>query len=262
MGTTKRTITYDAPGGEPLAADLYIPEASAPAPVLICIHGGAWKRGTRLSYGSLGPYLAAAGYLVASIDYRLVTGTANRYPAALDDVRAAIRYVRDHAAELNADVDRIGLMGDSAGGHLAALTGLTDAARIKAIVGVFGVYDCAAQWRADLGTLPGANFTEEFLGVPLSADRRLYFDASPISYAIAANNTPAMLLAWGTEDDVVLPQQSEDFLLALKHAGFFVRTIVQAAPHYWVGDPLDEPGSYSAFLAPRLRRFLDERLAI
>jgi acetyl esterase/lipase len=254
------TITFAAPGGEALAADVYAPETTTPAPVLICIHGGAWKRGSRASYGHLGPRLAAAGYLVLSIDYRLVAGTANRYPAALEDVRAAIRYVRDHAAELHADAGRIGLMGDSAGGHLATLAGLTDAASIKAIVGVFGVYDCAAQWHADLTNLPGANFTEEFLGVPLSADRRRYFEASPISYAIAANNAPAILLAWGTEDDVVLPQQSEDFLLALKQAGFFVRTAVQAAPHYWVGDPLDEPGSYSAFLLPRLVRFLNERL--
>jgi len=260
MATTKRTITYAAPGGD-LEADVYAPDATAAAPVVICIHGGAWKRGTRHSYGALGPWLAAAGYLVLSIEYRLVSGATNRYPAALDDVRAAVRYVREHATDLGADPARIALMGDSAGGHLATLTGLTDAAGIKAIVGIFGVYDCAAQWNTDRASR-GDNFIEEFLGAPLTANRRLYFDASPISYAIEANNAPAVLLAWGTVDDIVLPEQSENFLRALKLAGFYVRTVVQAAPHYWVGDPLDEPGSYSGFFAVRLKRFLDEKLAV
>jgi hypothetical protein len=71
-----------------------------------------------------------------------------------------------------------------------------------------------------------------------------------------------VLLSWGTRDDLVdSKQQSEAFLLALKQAGFFVRTaVVPGAPHYWLSDPIDEPGSFSGFLAPRLVRFLAERL--
>jgi acetyl esterase/lipase len=93
-------------------------------------------------------------------------------------------------------------------------------------------------------------------------DRRLYFEASPISYATIANNQVAVLLSWGTQDDLVdSKQQSEAFLLALKQAGFFARTaVVPGAPHYWLSDPIDEPGSFSGFLAPRLVRFLAERL--
>jgi acetyl esterase/lipase len=254
------TITYAMPDGEALVADVYAPAGSAPAPVLICMHGGGWKGGARRSYRFLGPWLADAGYLVLAIEYRLVSGAANRYPAAVDDVHSAIAYVRAHAAELNADVTRIGLMGDSAGGHLAALAGLTDAAHVKALVGVFGVYDLAAQWEADLTSRPHDNITEHFIGAPLTHDRRRYFDASPLSHAILANNRVSVLLAWGTDDDIVLPAQSERFLLALKQANFYVRTVVQSGPHYWLGDPLDDPGSYSGFLAPRLRRFLDERL--
>jgi acetyl esterase/lipase len=254
------TLTFASPGGESLDADVYAPDGSAPAPVLICVHGGGWQRGARGSYRFLGPRLADAGYLVLSIDYRLVSGARNRYPAAVDDVRAAVAYVRAHAAELNADPLRIGLIGDSAGAHLAALTGLTDAATIKTVVAVFGIYDCAAQWQADLTTRPGEGIAEAFLGVPLTTDRQRYFDASPISYATTANNAVSFLLAWGTEDDLVVPAQSEAFLLALKQAGFYVRTVVQTAPHYWMSDPLDEPGSYSAFLLPRMLRFLNERL--
>jgi acetyl esterase/lipase len=260
MASTMRTITYATVDGEPLEADVYTPASGGAAPVVICIHGGAWKRGSRSSYRFIGALLADAGYLVLSLDYRLMRGPTNIYPAAIDDVRSAVAYVRAHAAELNADASRIALMGDSAGGHLSAFVGLTDAAAIRVIVPIFGIFDLAAQWNADLSTLPHDNFTEQFLGVPLSENRRIYFEASPLTHAIRANNAVAVLLVWGTTDDVVAPAQSEAFLLALKQAGFFVRTIVQAAPHYWVGDPLDEPGSYSAFFAARLLRFLNERL--
>ncbi len=258
-----KTITYATPNGERLEADLYAPEpGGAPAPVVICAHGGGWKGGARRTYRFLGPWLAAAGYLVMSIDYRLLRGAENRYPAAVDDVRAALAYVRANASDLGADAGRVALMGDSAGAHLIALAGLTAGNAVKAIVPVFGVYDLAAQWESDLLSRPHDNICENFLGAPLTHDRKLYFDASPISHAVTANNALAVLLAWGTYDDIVAPAQSERFLLALKQANFYVRTVVQAAPHYWMSDPLDDPGSYSGFFAPRLLRFLNERVAV
>ena len=130
------------------------------------------------------------------------------------------------------------------------------------MVGVFGVYDMVANWVDFQRQTPGDNATDIFLGVTPMDDRKLYFEASPISYATFANNKVAVFLSWGTEDDLVnIHQQSEPFMLALKQAGFFVRSsIVQGAPHYWTGDPIDEPGSFTGFLAPRLHRFLVERL--
>jgi hypothetical protein len=69
------------------------------------------------------------------------------------------------------------------------------------------------------------------------------------------------LLAWGTEDDIADPGQSKAFLTALKQARFFVRTVVvPSAPHFWMTDPIEEPGSFTGFLAPRLLRFLAQRL--
>jgi hypothetical protein len=93
-------------------------------------------------------------------------------------------------------------------------------------------------------------------------DPRRYFDASPINYATFANNQIGVFLSVGTEDDLVNRRaQTDAFLLKLKQANFFVRTcIVQGAPHYWLNDPIEEPGSYCGFLAPRLMRFLQERL--
>jgi acetyl esterase/lipase len=255
-----RTVVFTTPGGEELRADAYLPEAAVPVPVVIAIHGGGWKAGSRDSYRHLGHLLNGHGYAVFSIDYRLVRKDKNRYPAAADDVRAALAYVREHAAELNIDTQRIALMGDSAGGHLAALVGLTERPAPKVVVGIFGVYDMAAQWQHDLAPRPYDNIAEIFLGASLVDDRKLYFDASPISHVVRSNAGPAFLLTWGTHDDIVDPAQSEAFLLALKQAGFYVRTVIQDAPHFWAGDPLEEAGSHSAFFAARLLRFLDERL--
>jgi dipeptidyl aminopeptidase/acylaminoacyl peptidase len=106
------------------------------------------------------------------------------------------------------------------------------------------------------------NKVEKFIGAPSMANRQTYFDASPVSYATYSNKAIGVLLATGTNDDLVDPKtQTEPFQLALKQASFFVRPcIVPGAPHYWMNDPIEEPGSLSGFLAPRLMRFLAERL--
>jgi dipeptidyl aminopeptidase/acylaminoacyl peptidase len=132
------------------------------------------------------------------------------------------------------------------------------------LVGVYGVYDLYAMW-CSLQVQDGRNSdnkVEKFIGAPPMVSRQTYFEASPISYATYANNAIGVLLATGTNDDLVDPKtQTEPFQLALKQAGFFVRPcIVPGAPHYWMNDPIEEPGSLSGFLAPRLLRFLAERL--
>jgi len=133
---------------------------------------------------------------------------------------------------------------------------------VKVLIGTYGIYDLLTQWRySQLGN-PGDNLVECMLGVSPTKDRRIYFDASPLSHAITANNKTAVFLIWGTEDDVVdYRSQTLPFLEALKQAEFQVRPcVVHGAPHYWLSDPMDEPGSHSGFVAPRLLRFLAERL--
>ncbi|HEV8021895.1 MAG TPA: alpha/beta hydrolase [Candidatus Lustribacter sp.] len=260
----EKPIVYATPGGEALSADAYLPDSKQPAPVIIAIHGGSWKRGVRSSYKYLGPFFAARGFALLTLDYRLATDVKNLYPAAVDDVRAAVRYVREHAAELNVDPGRIVLLGDSAGGHLAALVGLTERPQVKVVVGVVGVYDLAAQWQHDLPVRPSDNIAQGFLGVPLPDNRQLYFEASPVSHATTANAAggPSFMLAWSLFDDIVdHATQSEVFLRALKQAGFYTRSLVQQTNHFWIGDPLDEAGSHSAYFAVRLLRFLEDRFS-
>jgi len=195
------------------------------------------------------------------------------------DIRAAVQFMRGSANEFRLDPNRIALWGNSAGAHLAALVALAGdgplfkggypqdphaalSSSVKVVIGTYGIYDLFAQWRhSQLGN-PGDNLVESMLGVSPVKDRRIYFDASPMSHAITANNKTAVFLIWGTEDDVVdYRTQSLEFLLALKQAEFQVRPcVVHGAPHYWLSDPIDEPGSHSGFVAPRLLRFLAERL--
>jgi acetyl esterase/lipase len=218
------------------------------------VHGGGWQIGDKDFYQHWGPYLAQRGYAVFSINYRLKT-----YPGAVEDVRAAVRFLREKDG---IDPQRIGLIGDSAGAHLAALAGLGGEANVKALVAVYGVYDMAAQWEQDLARRPLDNIVQKFLGASLLENRRLYFEASPLSYATLERNKLACLLVSGTEDDVADRRtQTDAFLRALKQAGFFVRTVIlPGAGHFWMSDPLDESQGFPAMLAPKLVRFLQQRL--
>ena len=269
-------LVYAEHGGSKLLGDLYLPKGRAKAPVLVAIHGGGWIAGSRQFYRYWGLFLARAGYAVFAIDYRL--GKAGTFPAAVYDAKAAVQFIRAKAAEFDLDPDRIGLVGDAAGAQLAALIGLAadqfnsayrdDAnaavpANVKAVVGFYGVYDVAAQWTHDLVMRPSDNLVEKFLGASPMQNRRLYFDASPLSYATLDHNKVRFLLIYGTDDEIADPaSQSGAFLTALTQAGFFVRRIVlPGAGHFWASEPFEsEPHGYSALAIPRLMRFLESSL--
>jgi acetyl esterase/lipase len=262
--------------GVKLVGDLYLPKGRTKAPVLVAVHGGGWQIGARAFYRYWGLFLARNGYAVFAIDYRLAK--AGVFPAAVYDTKAAIQFVRAKAGEYDLDAERIGLIGDSAGAHLSALVALAGdqfnsayrddanaavSANVKAVVGFYGVYDMHAQWMHDLVSRPNDKIVEKFLGASPMQNRRLYFDASPISYATVDRNQVRFLLIHGTDDDIVdPPSQSGAFLTALTQAGFFVRRIViPGAGHFWSADPFEsEPHSYSALAIPRLLRFLETSL--
>ncbi len=276
---TRPGLTYATHDSVALAGDLYLPRGAGPFPVLVGVHGGGWVQGVRGQFQHWGRYLASHGVALFAISYRLATKGQKTFPHAVQDVLAAVQFVRGNAKDFNLAPERVGIFGHSAGGNLGALAALggkgtlfangypndphakqpTD---VKVFCGVYGVYDIAEMWQKYNLQSPKQNNIEWFTGVPLPDNRQLYFDASPINYAITANNKVAVHLSVGTEDDLVDRKANTDtFVLALKQAGFFVRTtILQGAPHYWGSDPIDEPGSFSGFLAPRLLRFLAEKL--
>jgi acetyl esterase/lipase len=275
----RQGIEYARHDGAALLGDLYAPEAPGRYPAIVAVHGGGWQQGTRNAYTGWGHHLTQAGIALFAVDYRLCKKDQKTYPEAVHDVRAAVQYLRGSAADLKIDAKRIGLWGDSAGAQLAALVALAGdhpvfadgtkgdpfgavSTKVKCCVGLYGVYDLAAQWQHDLLSRPTDQITEKFLGTAPIDDRQIYFDSSPMSYVTRANNQTAFFIAYGTEDDVVdIKTQSEAFVLALKQSGSFVRTaILQGAPHFWGSEPIDEPGSFSGFLAPRVKRFLAERL--
>lgn len=252
-------VQRDVEYGAGLFGDLYLPKAPGMHPALVAVHGGAWQVGDKDFYQHWGPYLAQRGYAVFAVNYRLMREGRKAYPEAVHDVRAAVQFLHEKKA---IDPQRIGLIGDSAGAHLAALVALAGDTRVKVLVGIYGVYDLAAQWEQDLIRRPLDNITQKFLGASLVQNRMLYFEASPLSYATLDRNQTACLLACGTEDDIVDRRtQTQAFMRALKQAGFYVRpAILPGAPHFWMSDPIDEPGSFAGILAPQLTRFLQQRL--
>src|SRR6266446_6100613 len=259
---TRLGIPYATHDGVSLLGDLYMPASAGRFPALVAVHGGGWQAGARSTFQFWGPYLAERGYVLFAISYRLAKKGQKMFPQAVHDVLAAVQYVRANAPSLKVDPERIGLMGASAGAHLAALAALgrdsfkgaypNDAqasvsAQVNALVGVYGVYDVLDMWQRYALYSPRENNIENFLGASPMEDPRLYFEASPINYASFANNAIGVLLCVGTEDDLVdRRSQTDAFLVRLKRANFFARTcIVQGAPHYWMGDPIEEPRSYS-----------------
>jgi len=272
--TSLDNVDYVAHDGVKLTGDLYLPKGTSKTPLIIAIHGGGWQNGSPAAYQHWGPYLARNGYGLFAIRYRL--GKAGSYPKAVYDVKAAIQFIRAKAGDLDVDPDRIGLWGDSAGGHLAALTGLAAdqftaeyrndphagvPVNVKTVVGFYGVYDLLAQWHHDQIARPRDQIAEKFLGASPMQNRKLYFESSPISYATIDRNKTSFMLVHGTADDIVDPAQTQQFWQALNQAGSYSRRmVIPGAGHFFSSDPHDEPGSFSGLAAPRVLRFLRERL--
>jgi acetyl esterase/lipase len=173
----RRDLPYATHDGVALAGDYYVPKAPGKYPVVVAVHGGGWQGGAKGGYRFWGPYLNQRGIALYAIDNRLSKPGQPAYPQEVQDVRAAIQFVKSKAADLKADPERVGLMGDSAGAHLAALTALAyDSApfanaypsdpyasvnpRVKAVVGAYGVYDMVQQWMHDQVARPRDQIVE------------------------------------------------------------------------------------------------------
>ena len=262
---TKANVEYAVHDGVSLLGDLYSPASGGSHPAMIYIHGGGFSRGSKSGYGNTwGPYLAARGYVVFAIDYRLSTPTQTTWPQALLDCKAAVQYLRGNAAALGIDPDRIGVGGDSAGASLATLVAVTQdfpqfanrypkdayasaSTKVKAAMPIYGVYDMTAQQKYESGSANGAKGLEQYIGGTPSQMSGAYFESSPLSYireasaslgSVATPNAATKIpwfLAWGMVDPIVPPAgQSVVFVQALRDAGATVTAVpVPKTDHFW-----------------------------
>lgn len=202
---TDRGIVFARPAGVPLTVDVYRPLKAGRYPVVVQIYGGAWQRGAPGDNSGFASYLAARGYVVFAIDYRHAPRW--RWPAQRDDVRAALAWVRAHAAEYDADASRIAVLGRSAGAHLAMVAAYEPAAPpIRAVVSLYGPIDLAEGYRDPPrpDPLDVRGVLEAFIGGTPAQLPAAYREASPISYA--TRRLPPTLLVYGGRDHIVEPR--------------------------------------------------------
>jgi len=224
-------IAYSTLGGfRPITLDLYTPaKGGGPKPLVIYVHGGGWMGGTSRNAAAYADFpavladLASRGYVVASLNYRL--GGEARFPAATEDVDAAIRWLRAHAADYGIDKSRIAIWGGSAGGQLAALAA-TDCAPADGK----GESDCvqaAAIWYGvfDVPALPNGG-PPYFAGNGAKASAVTFLDAKD----------PPFLLIHGTDDKTVPVAQSRAMAEKLRAIGVRSEYIeLPGIDHSWIG---------------------------
>jgi len=220
--------------------DLYLPSGKGPYPLVICIHGGGWEVGDKAFFPCR--RLIKNGYAVASINYRLSSQAP--FPAQIVDCKLAIAWLRSHASEYNLDPERIGAWGISAGGHLAALVGLTGDLKTPEWATSSGTSsNCVAavcDWCGPtdlISILPQSGMNSSvnemvtrLLGTPPAVNPALAGEASPVAYA--KRNAPPFLIMHGSRDTYVPPQQSQELNNLLKSAGAdSTLIIVKGAKH-------------------------------
>lgn len=202
-----RVLPFLAANGDSLALDFHASSASGRSPLVVVIHGGSWRGGSRSDLPELSWYLADRGYAVASVSYRFAP--RHQYPAARLDVRRAIDFLQINAQTLGIDPSRMVLLGRSAGGHLALLSAYADRdPSIRGVVGLYPVTDL--RWGYDNPTNPRVlNSTavlEGFLGGSPTATGTRYEEASPVTYASAG--APPTLVIHGDGDELVFPEHA------------------------------------------------------
>ncbi|WP_258803599.1 alpha/beta hydrolase [Pseudarthrobacter sp. NS4] len=259
-GRVRKGIEFARPEGpRPLLLDLYAPQqtpAGTGFPAVVHFHGGGWRTGERSSLGptvdatGLSPIeqLVDAGFVVASADYRLSTEAT--FPAQLLDAKAAIRWLRSHAAEYGVDPDRIYAWGDSAGGHLASLTGLTAGSEdfqdpadktddaVAAVAAWYSPSDLVrmgAQARPDaVATADDPGSREALLiGAQPADSPDKAAAASPLTYV--GGHAPPFFLVHGSHDRFVPVTQSVSLAEALEGAGADVELLlIEDSDHMWL----------------------------
>lgn len=263
-----RNLVYSKVGDRDLPLDLYVPKDShKPVPLIVWVHGGGWMGGTKDPLGARSRLLET-GYALASVEYRL-SGEAI-FPAAIEDCKAAVSFLRLNAKQYGLDPDRFGAWGSSAGGHLVALMGVTNdkdifdthdvckqaPATVQAVCNWFGPTDFLR-----MNDTPGAmdhnapqSPESRFLGGPILENKEKVAKANPITYV--SKGDPPMLLMHGDKDRLVIYNQSELLYEALQAAKVESELYRVENGGHGFGGAKDKP----AELFERVLRFFDQHL--
>lgn len=257
-----------------LKMTLFVPRTKGKKPAVLYFPGGGFTSADHEKFLEMRYALARAGYVVAACEYRAVP---NKFPALLEDAKAAVRWMRAHASEFGVDADRIGLLGDSAGGYVVQMAGATNGEKnwdvgdfkevssdVQAVVSIYGISDLttigegignenvhASTAVTEALLLNGPAF-KDFAGASVNADPQKAKAASPIGHVDGTE--PPFLLMHGSGDKVVSPLQSKKMFEALQNKKVEAEyVLVRGAEH---GDlPWYQPGVIS-----RVVNFFDRHL--
>jgi acetyl esterase/lipase len=231
-----RDVVYGEAGGEQLKLDVYRKaNQNETLPAIIAVHGGGWVGGDKREFADVCRGLAENGYVAFSVNYRLVKENANKWPAQLDDVQRAVRWVRANAAKYKIDPNRIGALGASAGGHLVAHLGTRDtrdnsdpalanySSRVTCVIDLFGPTDLTLTPEAANVSPIAEALVAGLIGKTPAEAPEAYRDASPITFV--DKKTVPMLIYHGTVDPLVPIDQSQRFYDRLKKEGIEVQFI-------------------------------------
>ena len=248
--TVYKELAYVSDGHARQKLDLYLPEGKGPFPVLVWIHGGAWRAGSKDRARGLD--WLNRGVAVASVNYRLSQHAT--FPAQIEDCKSALRWLRAHAQTYHLDADRFLAWGASAGGHLVALLGVTGDTRsfdvgdhlhqssaVLAVVDEYGPTDFLQMdaMDGDSGRIAhdSADSPEsQLIGGPIQEHPEKVQSANPLTYV--SKNDASFLIIHGDRDPLVAHGQSVILHDALQHAGVEAKLYtVKGGKHGWFKDP-------------------------
>jgi acetyl esterase/lipase len=230
-------IEYCNAGGVSLKMDAWVPDGKGPFPTVVVVHGGGWQNGDKQkNYAPFFEPLTKAGFAWFTVNYRLAP--QHHYPAAVDDVVMAIRYIEAHAKEYKVDLKRVAITGESAGGHIVSLIGARYAheLHLAAVVPFYPVNDFEAIVVGQDRTDGAVKAVTAFFGFtdPDEKARQAMREGSPITYV--KKGMPPYLFVHGTADPLVNIRQSEAMCAKMKQAGSQCEVYaVEGAKHGMVG---------------------------
>src|SRR5439155_12090532 len=236
-------IEYANPDNQHLQLDMARPkDAAGPLPAIVCIHGGGFRAGNRASWDVRCKEFAARGYVAVTIEYRL--SPKYQFPEAVHDSKSAVRWLRINASKYHIDPDRIGAIGDSAGGHLVQFLAVTDgvkefegeenagvSSRVQCVVNYYGPSDFTKSYGK---SVYAAEVLPLFLGGDLEHAPQRHIQSSPLNW-VTPHAAPTLLIH-GTEDKYVAYEQATCMHDRLKAAGVEVQLLtLQGAGHGFKG---------------------------